>query len=97
MWWILVAAAAVAFGYWSLTRPRNYWAKKGVKQGPPSFILRDILEMVLRKRSFAEMVQIVYNMCPNTRWVKLCKFFYRLTCGTLGTQGSTNFLFQHLY
>ncbi|XP_063915553.1 cytochrome P450 9e2-like [Zophobas morio] len=75
MWWILVAAAAVAFGYWSLTRPRNYWAKKGVKQGPPSFILRDILEMVLRKRSFAEMVQIVYNMCPNTRYSGFYQFF----------------------
>ena len=67
MWWIVIAVAALAVGYWLLIRPHRYWLEKGVKQGTPGFILGDNWGTVLQKQSLAEMVMMVYNACPNTR------------------------------
>ena len=66
MWWILAAVAA-ALGYWLLTLPHKYWLKKGVKQGNPAFIFGESWAKLTQKQSFPEMVEMVYNMHPNTR------------------------------
>ncbi|XP_063916588.1 cytochrome P450 9e2-like [Zophobas morio] len=74
MWWIVVAVAAFAVGYWLLIRPHRYWLEKGVKQGTPGFILGDNWGTVLQKQSLAEMVMMVYNACPNTRYSGFYQF-----------------------
>ncbi|XP_063915549.1 cytochrome P450 9e2-like [Zophobas morio] len=74
MWWILVAIAALAVGYWLLIRPHRYWLEKGVKQGNPGFIFGDNWGTVLRKQSFADMLEMVYNVCPNTRYTGIYQF-----------------------
>ncbi|XP_063915547.1 cytochrome P450 9e2-like isoform X2 [Zophobas morio] len=75
MWWIVVAIAVLAVGYWLLIRPHKYWLEKGVKQGNPKFIFGDNWGTVLRKQSFAELIEMVYNMCPNTRYTGFYQFF----------------------
>ncbi|KAJ3645286.1 hypothetical protein Zmor_022952 [Zophobas morio] len=74
MWWIVVAIAVLAVGYWLLIRPHKYWLEKGVKQGNPKFIFGDNWGTVLRKQSFAELIEMVYNMCPNTRYTGIYQF-----------------------
>ncbi|XP_063917833.1 cytochrome P450 9e2-like [Zophobas morio] len=73
MWWILVAVAA-ALGYWVLIRPHKYWLKKGVKQGNPAFIFGESWAKLTQKQSFPEMVEMVYNMHPNTRYSGFYQF-----------------------
>ncbi|KAJ3645276.1 hypothetical protein Zmor_022942 [Zophobas morio] len=75
MWWILASIAVVVLAYWLLTRPHKYWLQKGVRQGTPRFVLGDNGGMVLGKQSFAEMVEMVYNTCPNTRYSGFYQFF----------------------
>ena len=67
MWWILAAVSAVTLCYWLLKRPHKYWIEKGVKQGSPKFIFGDGYEQMMQRQSFPELVEMVYNMCPNTR------------------------------
>ncbi|XP_063915542.1 cytochrome P450 9e2-like isoform X1 [Zophobas morio] len=74
MWWIVIAVAAFAVGYWLLVRPHKYWLEKGVKQGNPGFIFGDNWGNVMRKQSFADMVVMVYNMCPKTRYSGFYQF-----------------------
>ncbi|XP_063916556.1 cytochrome P450 9e2-like [Zophobas morio] len=74
MWWILAAVVALAVGYWLLARPHRYWLEKGVKQGNPGFILGDNWGLVLGKQSLADMVMMVYNACPNTRYSGFYQF-----------------------
>ena len=69
MWWVLAFIVAVVWGYWFLIRPHKFWTRKGVPQGTPRFILGDTWG-TLGKQSPAEMIEMVYKMCPNTRWVK---------------------------
>ncbi|RZC33601.1 p450 domain containing protein, partial [Asbolus verrucosus] len=57
-----------------LIRPHKYWIERGVKQGIPVFVLGDNWGMVLRKQSFAEMVQMVYNVWPNARYSGFYQF-----------------------
>ncbi|XP_063916162.1 cytochrome P450 9e2-like [Zophobas morio] len=73
MWWLLVTIA-VALGYWLLIRPHRYWLRKGVKQGTPGFIFGDNWGTVLRKQSFADMMAMVYNVSPNTRYSGFYQF-----------------------
>ncbi|XP_063916065.1 cytochrome P450 9e2-like [Zophobas morio] len=75
MWWILAAGAAVTFCYWLLKRPHKYWIEKGVKQGSPKFIFGDGWEQMIQRQSFSEMVEMVYKMCPNTRYSGIYQFF----------------------
>ncbi|KAJ3645265.1 hypothetical protein Zmor_022934 [Zophobas morio] len=74
MWWILAAVAAVASAYWFLIRPHKYWVKKGVKQGSPTFIFGDSWAQTMQKQSFSEMIEMIYNMCPNTRYSGFYQF-----------------------
>ncbi|RZC35461.1 p450 domain containing protein, partial [Asbolus verrucosus] len=74
MWWVLVAIAFIAIGYCILIRPHKYWVKRGVRQGTPVFVLGDNWGTVLRKQSFAEMVEMVYNMWPNARYSGFYQF-----------------------
>ncbi|KAJ3645290.1 hypothetical protein Zmor_022956 [Zophobas morio] len=75
MWWILATVAAVAVGYWLLTRPYKYWLEKGVKQGTPSLIFGDIGATIFRKQSFPDVMVMLYNACPNTRYSGVYQFF----------------------
>ncbi|KAJ3645281.1 hypothetical protein Zmor_022947 [Zophobas morio] len=74
MWWILVFIVAVVWGYWFLIRPHKFWTGKGVPQGTPRFILGDTWG-TLGKQSPAEMIEMVYKMCPNTRYSGCYQFF----------------------
>ncbi|KAJ3645297.1 hypothetical protein Zmor_022963 [Zophobas morio] len=74
MLWIVVAIAVIAWVYRLLTRPHKYWLEKGVKQGNPGFLFGDNWGTVFRKRSFAEMVLMVYNICPKARYTGLYQF-----------------------
>lgn len=50
-------------------RPLNYWAKKGVKQGTPIWLVGDNLGTLLRYESFAELVERVYTRFHKYRYV----------------------------
>jgi hypothetical protein len=68
MWWVVVAFFIVVLGYfWLLARQNKYWLEKGVNQGRNMTIFGDSWKIVVRKQSFAEMVQEVYNKFPNCR------------------------------
>jgi cytochrome P450 family 9 len=75
MLWVLIGIVAIAITYVFLIRPHKYWIQKGVKQGKPVFILGDNWGTVLRKHSFADMVQMVYNISPDSRYCGMYQFF----------------------
>ncbi|KAJ3645289.1 hypothetical protein Zmor_022955 [Zophobas morio] len=68
MWWVAIAIAAALVGYWLLVRPHSYWVDKGVEQGPPRFSVWLNWQTIIRKLAIAEMVEVVYNTCPKTRY-----------------------------
>nr|WDY85986.1 cytochrome P450 9Z214 [Pagiophloeus tsushimanus] len=79
MIWILIAGA-VAFLFWySLLRPMNHFTKMGVKQSKPWPIVGDQWPFLLKRMSFAEVIEWIYNMYPKSRYVG----FYRFQVPTL--------------
>ncbi|CAH1376298.1 unnamed protein product [Tenebrio molitor] len=76
MWWVVVAVVVAVLGYfWLLARQNKYWLEKGVNQGRNMTIFGDSWKVVVRKQSFAEMVQEVYNKFPNCRYSGIYQFF----------------------
>lgn len=67
MIWILIAIAVSAICYLLVLRPYKYWPDRGVAHGKPVPIFGHNLGTVLRTQSFAEIVQMVYNINPGAR------------------------------
>ncbi|RZC39558.1 p450 domain containing protein, partial [Asbolus verrucosus] len=75
MLWMLIVIALIAIGYLMLIRPHRYWIKRGVKQGNPVLVFGDNWGPAIHKQSFADMVQMVYNISPNSRYCGMYQFF----------------------
>ncbi|RZC42249.1 p450 domain containing protein, partial [Asbolus verrucosus] len=74
MLWMLIVIALIAIGYLMLIRRYRYWIKRGVKQGNPALIFGDNWGTIKQKQSFADMVQMVYNISPNSRYCGMYQF-----------------------
>ncbi|XP_044253639.1 cytochrome P450 9e2-like [Tribolium madens] len=78
MIWILSAITVFVSFYWFLICPYKHWTKRGVAQGNPVPIFGHMLSTILRKQSFSEMIQMVYNIAPDSRYCGMYQFFQPL-------------------
>ncbi|XP_044253698.1 cytochrome P450 9e2-like isoform X2 [Tribolium madens] len=74
MLWIVVSIAIIALSYWFLIRPLKYWSDQGVEQGNPVPIFGHSLGTIIHTQSFADMVQMVYNIAPGARYSGMYQF-----------------------
>uniref|UniRef100_V5GR19 Cytochrome P450 9e2 n=1 Tax=Anoplophora glabripennis TaxID=217634 RepID=V5GR19_ANOGL len=72
---VLGTVVAVCLFYYFIVKPFDYWKDKGVKQGKPVWIFGDNWGTILRKQSFSEMVEYVYNQCQGVRYSGMYQFF----------------------
>lgn len=63
---LLGALLCVGFHYFFI-RPMSYWKKRGVKQGSPSWVVGDNLNIILGRENFFEAVKRFYNEHPEER------------------------------
>lgn len=66
MFLILLVAVIVAAIYYYI-RAITFWKKQGVPQGSLKLITLEITNIFIPKLSFAELVQSIYNLVPQTR------------------------------
>ncbi|EFA09242.1 cytochrome P450 9Z4 [Tribolium castaneum] len=75
MLWILVSIAIIALSYLFLIRPFKYWTNLGVEQGNPVPVFGHSWGTIVHTQSFADLVQMVYNIAPGARYSGMYQFF----------------------
>ncbi|CAG9827785.1 unnamed protein product [Diabrotica balteata] len=71
---IIGVAIILVLIYFLGIKPFNYWKKRGVIQGNPALFLGDSWEQMMKKQTFAEMVQKVYSFGPGARYAGMYQF-----------------------
>lgn len=67
MIWLAFVIGIATIIYLYLKNINNYWITKSVKQGKPWLLFGDIWSLILKKESFPDMMERIYNECPGTR------------------------------
>ncbi|XP_050298451.1 uncharacterized protein LOC126737565 [Anthonomus grandis grandis] len=78
IWFILTVTTVILFWY-CFVRPMSHFTRLGVKQSNPVPFFGDQWKFFLKKTSFCEFSEWVYNMFPNERY----SGFYQFTVPTL--------------
>ncbi|KAJ8973688.1 hypothetical protein NQ317_013393 [Molorchus minor] len=72
---ILISALIAFLFYFCIIKPFEYWKNKGVPQGRPVWILGDSWGTFLRIHTMIDMIQMIYNQCPGTRYSGIYQYF----------------------
>ncbi|CAD1473361.1 unnamed protein product [Heterotrigona itama] len=75
-WWAIIAAvlAVLAVIYYRAIRNLDFFEKRGIPYAKPMVFLGSMWEVFLQRFSFAEAVEKIYNLYPESKYVGLFEF-----------------------
>ncbi|KAF2901445.1 hypothetical protein ILUMI_04742 [Ignelater luminosus] len=74
MWIVALVCIIGAFIYFKLIKPLSYWKEKGIPYQKSWPVVGNMMDTVLKKKSFFELIKDFYTVFPNERYNGIHQF-----------------------